>query len=491
MSRIEFKIYGLPDKRRGERRSQDNETRPNRGALWLVAGILLAYLLAPAAQSRGRVSIISPTSGTSTFDTQVAVSGTVINSNALSVTLRVDGTSLTAPVTNGIFTAQVPLTAGRHEIRALADDLQSDPIAITIKQRPVVRISSPPTRSVVQNSEIQVVGTVEHLEGDSIDFELNGGTPQKVPAADGQFSTTVSLEVGPNIIRALVSGSDPAEVIVVRGQSPSIVIISPDTKTTAESQSINVTGNVFNSEAREIKLQRNDSSKIVALTAGKFASQVSLAVGENTITAFVGDVRSADVIVYLPRIVIETKPQLSNPTPAMTRSVMLFGSVEFSDAQTVTVSVNGVATPVSVRAHHFEYTLPLKPGGRYSVRASLGEVSSNEVDIDVLPYVDTTPSGGGPVTPQQCKQIIVCDCDYFLAQDSSAPPTKRTFSGLTPGALRERCLAQERKLQAECLTSQSWPTRACPPETSGPKAWRPLPDMKSRFVKKPEKGVKP
>ena len=492
MSSLEFKIYGSPGEDQKRRRKQDNQVPRNRGALWLAAGFVLAYLLGAGTQSRAGLAIISPPSGTATFESQPVVSGTLTNSDAKFVTLRVDGTTLTAPVANGIFTTPVSLTVGKHEIRAVAGEIESEPISIIRKDRPVVRINSPAPVSTVQDPEVEVLGAVDHLEGSSITLEVNGDA-RTLAAAGGRFSTRVALNPGTNTIRAVADGADPVAVIVVRAEvaAPAVVITSPATGFTADGDSTDILGTVLNSSAGEVTLHRKGFADQAPVLSGQFKYRMSLDIGQNQIWATLGDAASEVIVVNRrqPQIVIATDPRLSNPTRAPTSPVYLIGTVEYADPKTVIVSLNSVSRPVPVRDRHFEFLLPLRPGASYRIQASLENVLSNEIEINVLSPRATNPNvPGSPVTPEECAQIQ-CDCDNVRA----TPTIEGRSTGLAQSpsreALRARCLEIQRQLRAICEKTHQLP-KPCPPQTSGPKAWPSALEKKGPAPNNPNKGVK-
>ncbi|MEK6324252.1 MAG: hypothetical protein AABN33_21650 [Acidobacteriota bacterium] len=493
MWKLEFQISGLPADDGERRQKRDSDTPRNRNAIWLVAGFVLAYLLGAGAQSGSGVAIISPTNGTSTLDAQVVVLGTITGFQGSLVTLRVNETTQTAPVTNDIFQSQINLAVGRNDIRASSGDLESEPITIIRKARPFLKINLPAAVSTTQDAEVEVLGTVENLDGDSINLEVNDEIPRNLQAAGGRFSTKVQLVVGTNTIRALASGSDPAAVIVVRTEAakPAIVITSPASGFTADGDSVQVTGTIVNSDAPAIKLQRNDFSTQVAVAASQFKYRMNLDVGRNEIRASLGDVVSDVVIVNRKptRIVIATDPPVSNlflTSRAPITRVQINGSVENSDAETVMLNINEAGRPVLVRDRKFEFPLAMKPGASYRIHASLGDVVSNEIVINVPSAQTMVPDGSGStVAPGECARIQ-CDCDNVRLPVSDAAQPRTFYRMPTKGELlelRKRCLATQQRLRIECEKTLQWPG-PCPAETSGPNAWRSSLQKKSRALSK-------
>jgi hypothetical protein len=499
MWKLEFQISGLPADDGERHQKRDNDTPRN--AIWLVAGFVLAYLLGAGAPSGRGVAIISPTNGTATFDAQVVVSGTITGFQGSLVTVSVNGTTQTAPVTNGIFQSQINLAVGRNDIRASSGDIESGPITITRKARPILTITSPPAVSTTQADEVEVLGTVENLDGDSINLEVND-IPRNLPTGGGRFSTKVKVDVGTNKIRALAPGSDPAVAIVVRTETvrPAIVITSPESGFTTNGDSVKISGAIVNSDATEITLSRNDFAKKVRVAAGQFEDTMDLAVGPNEIKASLVDAVPHVVTVYRklpPKIVIEIASDLPVSNTFAFRpsvaNVRIIGRVENLDTQFVWVSLNHATRGQRpVRDGKFGDTLELKAGASYTFQAWWRDVFSKELVIDVPSARKPEPNGqGSPGTLEECATID-CDCAHVgLAGPGVAQPLLRDRIPIRVelALLRRQCLQKQDQLLAQCKQMHQWP-EPCPREISGPNAWSAAPRKMCSALCKSDKGVK-
>jgi hypothetical protein len=475
MWKLDFQISGLPADD-GERRQKRDDNAPrNRKAIWLIAGLVLAYIFGAGAQPGDRVAIISPANGSSTLEAQVVVVGTSTGAQDSLVTLRVNNTTQTAPVSNGVFQSQVVLAEGRNEISAYSGDLKSQAITVIRKPRPILRIDSPPPVFQTQDPVIRVLGIAQHLDGDSITLEVNGAG-QSLQASGGRFSTDVPLAVGANGIRALAPGGDPASIVVFRTEpgKPAIAITTPTSGFSTESESVKIVGTVVNSNAPEITLKRNSISTRVRVASGQFEDTINLDVGRNEIQAFVADVSSDAVIVNRklhPRIVIATETPVS--TRFLVRSavanVRIIGTVENLETDSVWMSLNNATRGrVAVRNGKFGDNLELKAGGVYRIQASIGEVFSNELVINIPAQPPEQTGPAPPGMPEDCARIQ-CDCEHLGSPVFDAQP--RTFSRVQPNlALRKRCLAIQQTLRAQCEKTLQWPS-PCPAQASGPNAW--------------------
>src|SRR5512143_951583 len=156
MSELQFKVTGLSEDD-GTDRERGNRAQPARATVWGLLGVAVLVLF-----GIGRIVIISPSSGTTTLDAQVAVSGRVTGADTETVALSVNGSTQTLPAPGGVFDVQVPLSPGENIISASANGYASDPITVVRRLQPVIRISSPAANTATTQTQIEVTGVVEN-----------------------------------------------------------------------------------------------------------------------------------------------------------------------------------------------------------------------------------------------------------------------------------------------------------------------------------------
>ncbi|HSB10272.1 MAG TPA: hypothetical protein VLM38_12365 [Blastocatellia bacterium] len=361
----------------GARRRRTAQRQPAAKAGWLLVGLAVLYLL--AGGGLGRVAILSPVSGVTTLDAQIAVSGRTTDTGVDTVTLSINGSPSTLPAPGGLFEAQVPLTPGENIISASANGISSDPVTIVRKLRPVVRIDSPAGSTVSTGSQIEVNGIVDNSDDRAVTVDTNGNT-QAVGVMNGRFSATVDLAVGLNVIRVLATDAIPAVVEVSRLEA-GIAITNPPDGFTTQQDAVIVEGTLANSPAATITLKLNESRQAVAVRNGVFASNVTLGIGENRIQASLGDKFSNEIVVTrkLPPVVITLISPQSGSTQSPVSEVR--GTIQNPRGDSVAVSVNGSERAAPVRAGGFETRVPLELGTNV-IRVKQGDAVSNEVLVN-------------------------------------------------------------------------------------------------------------
>jgi hypothetical protein len=397
MSELQFKVTGL-SKDDGTDRERGNRAQPARATVWGLLGVAVLVLF-----GIGRIVIISPSSGTTTLDAQIAVSGRVTGADTETVALSVNGSTQTLPAPGGVFDVQVPLSPGENIISASANGYASDPITVVRRLQPVIRISSPAANTATTQTQIEVTGVVENSAGGTITFDVNGAATN-VGVMGDRFSATVPLAVGHNVIRALLpdASASPAVVEVDR-LATGIAITSPSNGYTTEQETVTVIGSVDNSDAPAITLKLNESRRTIALHNGSFAADIVLRLGENRVQAMAGDAASNEIVVTrtLPPVIITLlSPQSGGSTQSAVAPVR--GTIQNTRRNEVAVNINGSRRIVMVTGGSFAAEVPLEIGQNV-IRASQDDASSNEVVINRLPVptliVLISPKGGQTQRP--------------------------------------------------------------------------------------------
>jgi hypothetical protein len=518
MWKLDFRITGTIREDVSRRKQPDDPAATRRGFIWVVAGLVLVYILGTGSRTAGIVAIVAPGDGASTFDSRVTVLGTVSDSEANQVTLRVNDRTQIATVNNGVFQIPIELDVGANKLVAAFGDLESVPVAITRKARPIVLISStsPPSPTVEQ--EVEVLGTAENLENDSITIEANGQS-KPVQTNRGTFSTRVAVGLGTNIISAFADGSEKSAITVVRTEAakPAIAITFPNTNEYASARpSLEVRGAVVNSDVHVIRLERNGEATRVDVVGGQFHETVILSEGLNRIQAFLvhpDPALSAESNVVVAKlnpiqITIRTEPPVSDLLARLgekTVLVTVLGNIENSDPASIDLMVNKRREALPVVERKFVKELRIFPDVTYRINATLDGKHSNTIDIYLprpkppapeveprpepptpeveprpkppTPEVEPHPKPPIPEKPESpqtsptptvdCRRID-CDCNAIQLPKGDSG-RQAVMSKQVLDKWRSDCLAAQKSLVTECLRTGKV-SGSCP-RLSGPKAW--------------------
>lgn len=227
------------------------------------------------------VAITSPADGAELDVSPATVAGTVAGTPPLSVVVN----GVAASVSEGGFTASVPLAEGPKTLTATATNAfgeASDAVAVALVVGPslAVSIETPPDGATVSSSTIAVAGTVSDPEAT---VSVNG-----VAAAvngTGWTAAAVPIAEGENLLTAAASrGSDTASdaSTVVLNLPPEVVITSPRDGAILRQPATDVEGYVDDPTAF---VDVNGVSARVG-SAGRFlAPAVPLEAGPNRLTA--------------------------------------------------------------------------------------------------------------------------------------------------------------------------------------------------------------
>ncbi|RKY02763.1 hypothetical protein DRP77_07390, partial [Candidatus Poribacteria bacterium] len=305
--------------------------------------------------------------------TSIRVRGNATPRDLVSVTVNRIQAEVDA---EGNFTASdVPLqNEGENRITAEATYADGAVISTSITvirdtTPPQIQITSPTDGLITDQTSIAVTGTVSDANLDKVYVN-----DQEVPVTDGTFTATVNLTVeGPNTITAratdVVGHEATASVTVIRDTTPpQIRITSPADGSWVNQGTITVTGTV--SDANLDKVYVNDRE--IPVTDGSFSTTVSLAEGENVITAKATDLAGNEATMSVT-VTLDTIPpqiQIISPTDGtwINRDVItVTGTV--SDANLDRVEVNGVSAVVSDGTFSAEIQLLNKGDNLVTARA--------------------------------------------------------------------------------------------------------------------------
>lgn len=481
MWKLDFQITGTIREEVSRRNQPDDRTTARRGFTWIVAGLVLAYILGTGSRTGGLVAIVAPGSGTSTFDSQVVVLGTISDSQANQVTLRVNDRAQTATVNNGVFQMRIDLDVGANRLVAAFGDLESLPVAITRRALPIVRISSTAPPSPTFEQEVEVFGTAENLTSDAITLEVNGQS-KTVQANHGTFSTRVAVVLGANIISAFADGSEKSAITVVRTEAakPGIAITFPNTNEyAADRPLLSVRGTVVNSDAQSIVLERNGEPNPVRVVGGEFNTTVKLSEGLNRIQAFLrhsDPALAAESNVIIAKlnpiqITIRSVPPVPDLVAVAGKKLVLvtvLGTVENSDPASIDLIVNTSVEALPVVDRKFSKELRIVPDVTYHINATMDGKYSNTIEIYLAR--PKTPTPGVPESPPTSKDCERIDCDcYGIRFPIDKSGRKASASAQVLENRRRGCIEVEVSLKAKC--AETGKVSGTCSQVSGPKAW--------------------
>lgn len=346
-----------------------------------------------------------------------------IHSNESSATIN--ATLDTAPYTSGTAIS----TEGTHTLSATASDAfghtsQAASVTFTIDRTPpTVTIASPSDNFTTGAETIEVRGTA--TGGDIATVRVNS-----VPAtvvADGSFSATVNLDLGPNVLIAAATDRagnvGTATAGVTRNPDTfAIVLTSPADKTLTNRHSITVAGQLLTPNAAStVSINGTD----VTVVNGAFVkNDFALNEGANTITATVrsstGTPNSASVVVnadFTP----PTLKVLANGAP-------LENDARFATSPTITVESSdtrpeAVLTTITLDGSSAASPITALADGGHALSVVVIDGAGNRARLD-----RTFAVGGGTATGG-------CSLSAFdPANGSSLYTANITISGRTGGA---------------------------------------------------------
>jgi hypothetical protein len=245
------------------------------------------------------VTITSPENLSKTNISPITVTGTIDDPTV--GLIYIDGRA--EPVVGGAWSGPASLNEGENIIRATAIDNAgnggTDTVTVYLDTTPpAITIDSPEDKSATGISPITVTGTVDDAFVAAI--EVNGSV---VPVTGGSWSTSVSLVEGSNLITATAvdeGGNVGSESVTVSLDTipPEVTITSPENGVVTDMSSIEVKGRIDDLRVKTIEVNGN----IEQVFNRYWSSVISLAEGENVITAIaadkVGNTDSDSITVY-------------------------------------------------------------------------------------------------------------------------------------------------------------------------------------------------
>lgn len=370
--------------------------------------------------TRPAVSITSPINGYVTGSASLTISGTVVDSPAITeATLRLNGSDSTITVTDNNFSQGVTLSPGVNTVEVTASDSSGNAgssgiITVTLdKTAPVVTITSPTDGLQLGTTSITITGTVDDPSVTQVTLTLNGAD-STITVTDGAFSAAETLQEGSNTILVTASdaynneGTSSTVTVEVDTDKATVTITTPSTGLVTNAASLPVSGTVDDPAITEATLRLNGASQTLTVSGGEFGAIVTLSEGVNTIavaaTDELGNTGSSGVITATLDITAPTI-SLTSPTPGLfvnTASLTVSGTIDDPSVTTATLTLNGADEILPVQARSFSRTVVLKHGDN-TISVSATDTAGNTgttgtiavtLDTDAPAVTVTSPASG-------------------------------------------------------------------------------------------------
>ncbi len=291
------------------------------------------------------LTITTPAVGTVTNQATIAVTGTISDQTATTVT--VNGTAATV-TNNTSYSATVPLsTEGSHVLTVVATDASgrhtdSTRTVTRDTQAPSLAVSAPAEGAITMNATITVAATAS--DGNGVTVNTNGVS--LTDAGGGNFSGSVPLNQGSNVLTTTATDLAGNATSVVRNVvrdtvPPALTVTSPAEGATTAVEMVTVSGTV--SDLTSVTVTVNGAG--VTVTSGSFSKSVTLDDGPNTIAVVATDAagntstvsRTVTYQMSLPPDPSTTAPPLAATSPTST----------FAATQFLYTGANAIQTGVS------------------------------------------------------------------------------------------------------------------------------------------------
>ncbi|HKN67441.1 MAG TPA: Ig-like domain-containing protein [Gemmatimonadaceae bacterium] len=364
-----------------------------------------------------RLAIVTPTTRQITRDATIAVTGTVDDETATSVTVN----GLTATRSGSSYSATATLAAeGENTILVSAIDAagnrtDSSRVVIHDSQAPVITLTSPSDNSITNNATAAVTGTVNDITTTTINVN---GVPLTV-GTGGVFSGSVTLSEGSNFVT--VTGTDQAgnatsvaRHVTLDTHPPVIAVSQPVDGLLTKQTTVALAGTV--TDATTVTLQVNGTPVTVSAEDGSFSvpSTALANEGDNTFT-FVATDAAGNNTTATRHVTRDTQPPtLTIAAPAdneITNNASVTVSGSATDASAVTVTVNG--TPATRDA-----------SGTFSAPVTLSE---GPATITVV----ATDAAGNASTATRTRTIDLTPPTLTVTQPSGRVVTKENVASVS------------------------------------------------------------
>jgi len=327
-----------------------------------------------------RLAIEEPPAGAILGASPVAVAGTVLGSG-----VAVDVNGVAASAEAGAFAADVPVAEGPNTLVVTGSNAlgsATDAVEVVLDDTPpAVSIEVPPDGALTAQPTVRVSGLVTDAnEIDSV--TVNNSEVELVGHA---FSTSVALAFGANPIRVeaadVAGNTGAAEIVVTRGEPPSLTIDQPQPGILVNFQRMPVVGMVEG----DAPLTVTANETVAELEGGAYSVAVPL--GEGTNTIFVRATNPFGEALRTVQVERDRTPpvlSLASPTDGegfTTEAVVASGSVS-DPAGVFDVSVGG--KPVQLLDGSFSVPVPLALGSnalRFQATDGAGNITREAITV--------------------------------------------------------------------------------------------------------------
>ncbi|MGD0589793.1 MAG: RHS repeat-associated core domain-containing protein [Bacteroidota bacterium] len=381
------------------------------------------------------VNLISPVDSLLTNQLSVTVSGTVVDSTA--VTMTINGNNVLVG-TNGTFSTQLTLVEGMNIITVVATDAATNQTTVVrhvgVHTILPVLIVTAPIDSVITNiTQITVRGTVSSQF--PVTLTVNGA-PVSV-GLDSTFSTQVNLQEGINTITVIATNSVGSATTVIRTvrrdtQTPQLTLISLEDGMVTKQSSLLIQGSV--SDLTKVTVTVN-GLPVNINPDGTFTYQVTLVEGRNTIT-FVATDAAGNHTEVVRTVILDTKApilsiaSLTDNAQTTDSIVTVLGSV--GDSTNISLTINGVAQTLSANGG-FSTSVFLSYGSNTITFVATDQANNTLTAIRTIVRVSLPPDPK-VVAPTLDTTVttLVMDATEFLY--TGANPIQK---GVVPGTINK------------------------------------------------------
>ena len=282
---------------------------------------------------------------------------------------------------------------------------------------PGITINSPVDGQILADTSVNVTGSVDSsAAGANLTLEAVDGNSAYYGgpwAISGNYSITITLKPGTNILRACAVdaagnyGYSNTVIVTVNAIKPGVTITSPLSGNITRNTNITVSGNI-SGNVTAASLILNGVFRTIDVTGGSFSANVSLVEGKNIIVvnAYAGGHNGESAYLGTSGVIIVTK---DTTAPVITIEKPMYGQVTHmpqcdligtvSDnlftINTVSVSINGggaQTVPVSqvgLCQRGFSCSLSL-PGSVNTITVTAVDGLGNISTVSVMVYYDSS-----------------------------------------------------------------------------------------------------
>ncbi|MGD1045724.1 MAG: Ig-like domain-containing protein [Bacteroidota bacterium] len=386
------------------------------------------------------VNLTSPIDSLITNLQSITVGGTVTDSTAVTVTVKIgsETPSQLQVGTDGTFSYDVPIVEGMNTITIVATDAAGN--QTTVVRHVIMHTILPvlivtvPVDSVITNiTQITVRGTVSSQF--PVTLTVNGA-PVSV-GLDSTFSTQVNLQEGINTITMIATNSVGSATTVTRNvrldtTPPMIVLTSPIDSAVTNKTKIIISGSIMDSSS--VIFTINGITFPVSAN-GSFSDTLSINEGKNYFSIIATDAVGNQATIKRTVVRDTQAPTILIASPAMNATttdnlISVIGSI--IDSTQISVTVNDVAQTLSAGGG-FNASIFLSYGSNTITFIAADQVGNTVTAIRTITRVSLPPDPKVVAPPVDTTvSTLVMDATEFLY--TGANPIQQ---GVAPGTINK------------------------------------------------------